>query len=130
MAKNHGTSLMDVPLVQFSTFNNFLWVWWLLCKNLPNFVYPVWKLNNPYCHNGKVDSFWNLGVLAVIYCLSLFLSSEPPNLQRYTYFILPFFVFWFRGVHFACNCIQNCLIKFVRVVSWLKFDYLIIPICF
>ena len=26
-------------------------VCWFLCKNLSNFVYPVWKLHNPYCHN-------------------------------------------------------------------------------
>ena len=38
-------------LVQFSKFNNFLWVCWFLCKNLSNFVYPVWKLQNLYCHN-------------------------------------------------------------------------------
>jgi hypothetical protein len=38
------------PLVQFSKFNNFLWICWFLCKNLSNFVYPVWKLHNPYCH--------------------------------------------------------------------------------
>ena len=31
-------------------FNDFLWVCWFLCKNLSNFVYPVWKLHNPYFH--------------------------------------------------------------------------------
>ena len=39
------------PLIQNSKFNNFLWVCWFLCKNLTNFVSPVWKLHNPYCHN-------------------------------------------------------------------------------
>ena len=39
------------PLVQFSKFKNFLWVCWFWGKNLSNFVYPVWKLHNPYCHN-------------------------------------------------------------------------------
>ena len=39
------------PLTQFSKFNNYLWVCWFLCKNLPNFVPPTWKLHNPYCHN-------------------------------------------------------------------------------
>ena len=39
------------PLVQFSKFKNFLWVSWFLGKNLSNFVPPVWKLHNPYCHN-------------------------------------------------------------------------------
>ena len=38
----------------FGTFwqlaNNFLWVCWFLGKNLSNFVSPVWKLHNPYCH--------------------------------------------------------------------------------
>ena len=39
------------PLVQFSKFKNFLWVCWFLGKKLSNFIYPVWKLHNPYCHN-------------------------------------------------------------------------------
>ena len=43
-----GTS----PLVQFSKFKKFLWVCWFLGKNLSNFVPPVWKLHNPYCHSG------------------------------------------------------------------------------
>ena len=38
------------PLIQFSKFNNFLWVCWFLRKNLSNFVPPVWKLHNPYYH--------------------------------------------------------------------------------
>ena len=38
-------------MVQFSKFKDFLWVCWFLGKNLSNFVYPVWKLHNPYCHN-------------------------------------------------------------------------------
>ena len=38
------------PLVQFSKFKNFHWVCWFLGKNLSNFVPPVWKLHNPYCH--------------------------------------------------------------------------------
>ena len=41
-------------LTQFSKFNNFLWVCWFLGKNLSNFVPPVWKLHNPYCHIGQV----------------------------------------------------------------------------
>ena len=38
------------PLTQFSKFNNFLWVCWFSGKSLSNFVPPVWKLHNPYCH--------------------------------------------------------------------------------
>ena len=37
-------------LNQFSKFKNFLSVCWFLCKNISNFVPPVWKLHNPYCH--------------------------------------------------------------------------------
>ena len=45
-------SIFDTsPLTQFSKFNNFLWVCWFLGKNLSNFVPPVWKLHNPYCHS-------------------------------------------------------------------------------
>ena len=38
------------PLILNSKFNNFLWVCLFLGKNLSNFVPPVWKLHNPYCH--------------------------------------------------------------------------------
>ena len=41
----------ETPLTQFSKFNNFFWVCWFLGKSLSNFVPPVWKLHNPYCHN-------------------------------------------------------------------------------
>ena len=44
-----------LPLTQFSKFNNFLWVCWFLGKNLSNFVFPVWKLHNPYCHTGYLS---------------------------------------------------------------------------
>ena len=45
------SSYWGSPSVQFSKFYNFLRVCRFLCKNLSNFVYPVWKLHNPYCHN-------------------------------------------------------------------------------
>ena len=45
--------LLRPPLIQFSKFNNFLWVCWFLGKNLSNFVPLVWKLQNPYCHKSK-----------------------------------------------------------------------------
>ena len=38
------------PLVQFSKLQNFLGICWFLDKNISNFVSPVWKLHNPYCH--------------------------------------------------------------------------------
>ena len=45
------------PVVQFSKFQNFLWVCWFLGKNLSNLIYPVWKLHNPYCH--KNHTIWH-----------------------------------------------------------------------
>ena len=44
-------------LVQFSKFSKFLWVCLFLGKNLPNFIYPVWKLLNLYCHSVKCPFF-------------------------------------------------------------------------
>ena len=41
--------LQRPPLIQFSKFNNFLWVCWFLRKNLSNFVPLVWKLHKTYC---------------------------------------------------------------------------------
>ena len=51
-------------LIQFSKFNNFLWVCWLLCKNLSNFVPPVWKLHNPCCHNIQLSKLGKFILLA------------------------------------------------------------------
>ena len=45
------SKMMPSPLTQFSKFNHFLWVCWFLGRNLSNFVPPVWKLYNLYCHN-------------------------------------------------------------------------------
>ena len=50
------------PLTQFSKFYKILWECWSLCKNLSKFVPPVWKLNNPYCHND-----WALYLLAYLW---------------------------------------------------------------
>ena len=65
------------PLTQFSKFNNFLWVCWFLGKNLSNFVPPVWKLHNPYCHNVyiliilvSVICMWFANELSVIIILN------------------------------------------------------------
>ena len=43
--------------------NNYLWACWFLGKNLSNFVPPIWKLHNPYCHTiqhaiDKITHFW------------------------------------------------------------------------
>ena len=42
--------LLRPMLIQFSKFNDFLWVCWFLGKNLSNFIPLVWKLHNRYCH--------------------------------------------------------------------------------
>ena len=41
-------------LVQFSKFKNFLCICWFLGKNVSNFIYPVWKLHNLYCHTEHI----------------------------------------------------------------------------
>jgi hypothetical protein len=58
------------PLTQFSKFNNFFWVCWFLGKNLSNFVPPVWKLHNPYCHSAGA-TVWPSGLAAEIYFFNL-----------------------------------------------------------
>ena len=45
-----ATEAPHISLVQFSKFNNFLWVCWFLCENFSNLVYPIWKLHNLLCH--------------------------------------------------------------------------------
>ena len=73
------------PLTQFSKFNNFLWVCWFLGKNLPNFVPPVPKLHNLYCH--RQHSLINLldAANTIIFqdlSLSFLFSSETCLLLR------------------------------------------------
>ena len=53
-------------LTKFLEFNNFLWVCWFLGKNLSNFVPPIWKLHNPYCHSGH-ESYKRWGKLFLGY---------------------------------------------------------------
>ena len=53
--KSDFWKLLRSPLIQFSKFNNFFWECWFLGKNLSNFVPPIWKLHNLYCHN-VIDS--------------------------------------------------------------------------
>ena len=46
------------PISPIFKIQNFLWACWFFCKNLSNFIYPVWKLHNPYCHwKDKIISF-------------------------------------------------------------------------
>ena len=67
------------PLHQFSKFNNFLWVCWLLGKILSNFVAPAWKLNNPYYHSANKDE----GVFFILYYLTdLFKNEETVFVNR------------------------------------------------
>ena len=70
------------PLVQFSKFNNFLWVHWFLGKNLSNFVSPVWKLHNPYCHNISYtcQSYFIQFLLRLIYLNELILQGNQLRL--------------------------------------------------
>ena len=63
------------PLVQFSKFKNLLWVCWFLCKHLSNFLCPVWKLHNPYCHSHHCSNliflniFYDFISIFIIYIL-------------------------------------------------------------
>ena len=59
------------PLVQFSKFNNFLWVCWFLGIHLSNFV-PPWKLDNPYYHRHTV-----------LQCVLNFFAPLVPSLCPY-----------------------------------------------
>ena len=58
-------------VVQFSKFDNFLWLCWFLGKNLSNCISPVWKLHNPYCHKCTEEQFTS------------FLYGEFTNYRRF-----------------------------------------------
>ena len=61
--------LLRPPLIQFSKFNYFLWVCWFLGKNLFNFVPPVWKLHNPYCHSHYAQTLGLLRLLRLLFMI-------------------------------------------------------------
>ena len=65
------------PLTQFSKFNNFLWVCWFLGKNLSNFVPPVWKLHNTYCHNVRCTVLSTYLVASMLNCLLYSMCYRP-----------------------------------------------------
>ena len=54
-------NLITHHFCQFTEYNNFLWGYWFLAKNLTNFVFLPWKLDNPYYHSALTtewtDSF-------------------------------------------------------------------------
>ena len=92
----HFLTLFDIsPLTKFSKFNNFLWVYWFLGKNLSNFVPPLWKLHNPYCHKVHTSlclvgpNYWNK--LPLFFSFNLFLGQKSLK-ERHQNF--PFEIFW------------------------------------
>ena len=103
------------PLIQFSKFNNFLWVCWFLGKNISNFVLPAWKLHYRNYHNaqkekkqgiensnyfllypkGLVIPVKNLTVNSTLWSLpsNNFKSSKPRELKtRGVYAIMAWFI--------------------------------------
>ena len=65
---NFGTSDSS-PSIQNSKFNHFLLLSWFLGKNLSNFVFPIWKLHNPYCHSHHA---WSRHVDTLMWVLNYF----------------------------------------------------------
>ena len=63
-----------LPINPISKFNNFLWVCWFLGKSLSNFVPPVWKLYNPYCHSRHRKIY--LGLIVKIQCGNIKIMSH------------------------------------------------------
>ena len=66
------------PLYQFSKFKYFLWVCWFSGKNAFNFVSPLWKLDNMYCHIVDKVSFLREYVVWFYPNIELLISSNYP----------------------------------------------------
>ena len=73
--------LLRPMLIQFSKFNDFLWVCWFLGKNLSNFIPLVWKLHNRYCHNLHLLDFPFI-YLYVTHCSYLDISISPKFCEK------------------------------------------------
>ena len=83
--------LLRPPLIQFSKFNNHIWVCWFLGKNLSNLVPPVWKLHNPYCHTHQPKESLDWKVLLTVATkialrMNLFFKNQF-FLWKYTFFL-------------------------------------------
>ena len=88
----------EAPLIQFSKLDNFLYVCWFLGKNLSNFVPPVWKLHNPYCHS-------LIGVYRGMEG-SCAITRRPKEVVRLHKILnLPYFLFMFRQYDTFINVI-------------------------
>ena len=88
--------LIPPPLTQFSKFNNFLWVCWFLGNNLSNFVPPVWKLHNPYCHTEDI-----------YFHFVDFMQYKPDIVLRYMWYILGLIYMYFVGTKTSFVVIRN-----------------------
>ena len=64
LCKSNCGTFDTFPQYQFSKFNAFLWVCWFLDKNLSNYVFPAWNLDNPYHHIGYYALVFNLKLAA------------------------------------------------------------------
>ena len=62
-------------------FNNFLWLYWFLSKNIYNLASPIWKLHNPYCHIDKITGS-RLTSVWCIKCRSKYSSNTVLSLLR------------------------------------------------
>ena len=72
------------PLTQFSKFYKILWVCWFVGKNLSNFVPPLLKLHNPYCHNGETRTETSICTIFYTYAWSIF--RVRGHKERYTFY--------------------------------------------
>ena len=71
----------DSLLHQFTKYNNFLLVYWFLCKNLSNFVYLPWKLNNPNNSTTRYSFGHEWSHPSIMSCYSEILAAILTDLQ-------------------------------------------------
>ena len=106
-------------LTQFSKFIHFLWVCLFSVKNLSNFVYPAWKLDNSYFHTIQLCSQLPLRHFAIFNIL-----KPCSEIQlRYIFFLLcsrygielEWFM-WFSKclLNSSKLVLKNCNMKFWR----------------
>ena len=108
-------------------FASYCRVCWFLGKNLSNFIYPVWKLHNPYCHkriylivskkcflNGNHICMANI-VCKKWFCIQVAKKNQvAPDKLTVLLYKLPCFRGWFSHIW----CFNSVKRFFEQVLFW------------
>ena len=136
--KNQRNWIKHVLIINFRNDINCTLLHWqkktTLAKNLSNFVYPPWKLDNPYYHRTwpkYLITAFCMGTHLLIWIFNLFSISSVRNLPNWSWSqpcATPWPVFWVSIMKIHCRSILWLKVKFFfKVGKVLKGSLDLIP---